>query len=533
MGGILHALAVHLPCVEPRVEARGASRSETRLWALGVAGLAFVMVFVATRHGLGVTPDSVFYITVARNLADGRGFVDFAGHALTHWPPGLSLLLAGGTKLGLSIETTARLVNASSAALIVWLTYQLGERKFRSRSVAVLAAVIVAFAPALLRVETQIWSEPVFTVLVLVFVLVLDAMQSSRSLTLVALSGATAGVAILVRYVGFSLILAGVAMLVILGPRRLRALAGRVAVFVGVATLLVVPWLVHNYDVSGTATGSPWSSTAGVLPTIKGLLIGIGRFGLTDQGSDAVAFAVGIGAVLAMTALWLWRRPGWRVTVAVIPWLVVLASFVGFALASSFIGASDINARILAPAFPLFVLSVLWLFDISYQGASSHPRTLRTASAVGLIAVLGLTLMGTRVGLRAAHGHDLGFATSYVRDSPTVQAVRALPKTTTVVADSALVYPLAEWTTRTPMLIVGDGSLNEGAATHTSTAREIETLACKGSVTYVRSQRPSELTRAFERAARPRLALETLRTLPDGKLLRVTVPDPAVCATLR
>jgi hypothetical protein len=39
----------------------------------GLAALAFVGTLIATRHGPGLSPDAVTYISAARNLAAGHG----------------------------------------------------------------------------------------------------------------------------------------------------------------------------------------------------------------------------------------------------------------------------------------------------------------------------------------------------------------------------------------------------------------------------------------------------------------------------
>ena len=49
----------------------------------GLSAIAFVITIVATRHGPGVSPDSVSYLTAARTAADGRGFLDFDGSLLS------------------------------------------------------------------------------------------------------------------------------------------------------------------------------------------------------------------------------------------------------------------------------------------------------------------------------------------------------------------------------------------------------------------------------------------------------------------
>ena len=500
--------------------------------AIVVSGLAFVLVLVNTRGGMVVTTDSAFYASAARNLVAGRGVVDFTGSALVHWAPGLPALLAAGLKLGLSIETSARLLNATSAALIVGFTFLVGAAKLPSRRLAVLAAVIVAICPALLGTESSIWSEPIFTALVVVFLLLLDTLPSHRSLAWVALAGATAGVATLVRYLGVSLIVAGIVLLVVVEHRRARECLLRIALFGGVATLVVLPWLIRNYDATGSAA-TVAGSTPGIGPTAKALLVGLGRLELPGGAPDAVAIAAVIGVALVLLVVWASFPQIWRLAAAQIPsWLIVLASLVGVTIVTSLTGSSDLDPRILAPSVPPIVLSALWLYGTIRRRPTSNTQrqAIRVTAFLAIVVVVVLGAYGLSVELRAGR-EGRQRAAPEVRDSPIVTAVGSLPASTTVVADDALpVASIAYWTARTPILTVGDGSDQEFAGT-TVTAREVQNLACEGTVTYVRSRDPSALTRSFERSAQGRLVFEKDEALSDGEVLRVTPAGTSGCPT--
>jgi 4-amino-4-deoxy-L-arabinose transferase-like glycosyltransferase len=499
------------------------------LVALGLSGFAFAVVLVTTRGGMVVTADSVFYASAARNLAAGRGVVDFAGAALVHWPPGLSVLLAGGLKLGLSIETSARLINASSAALIVWCTFRVGVPKLPSRRLAVLAAAIVAVAPALLNAEDSIWSEPVFTVLVVAFLLLLDTMQTRRSLGLVALAGTVAGVATLVRYLGFSLIVAGILVLVLTEHRRIRECVLRIAMFGSAATVVVLPWLIRNYDASGSAA-TTGGKTSGIGPTAKALLVALGRLELPRGAPEPVVIAAVIGAALFVLAACIWFRLTWRSASPIMSWLIVLAALAGFMTVTSFTGSSDLDARILAPAVPPLVLCALWLFGTISRRPSSDTRrqALRVTSVLAMVGVVVLSAYGLSVEWRAG-SQGRARAAPAVRDSEIVRAVGSLPANTTVVADDSLpIVSIAYWTARTPILTVGDGS--DAVEGTTTTARQVATLACKGNVTYMRSRHPSTLARSFEHAAQGLLVFEKEKALSDGEALRVHPAQSSVCA---
>ena len=85
--------------------------------------------------------------------------VDYAGHRFSKYPPGWSLLLAFGIKLGLRAW-----INPLLAGVGVWLTYLLGKRVFNER-VALLAAVLTLTSPFFLINSGTLLNHPLGLVL--------------------------------------------------------------------------------------------------------------------------------------------------------------------------------------------------------------------------------------------------------------------------------------------------------------------------------------------------------------------------------
>ncbi len=82
--------------------------------ALAIAG--FMSVMLATRWGVGASPDSVVYILGARHLAAGQDFSTYSENgelqAITHHAPFYSVMLAWLSSLGLDPLQGARWLNA-------------------------------------------------------------------------------------------------------------------------------------------------------------------------------------------------------------------------------------------------------------------------------------------------------------------------------------------------------------------------------------------------------------------------------------
>ena len=121
-----------------------------RTWLeVGLLALsAATAVLVATRHGPLLSPDSVTYYSMGRNLALGRGYVDLTGTPDTTFAPGYPVVLAVGQMLGVGVAATARIVHAALFASLVPLTWTLVRRHTNSKILSLAATTIVVVTPA-------------------------------------------------------------------------------------------------------------------------------------------------------------------------------------------------------------------------------------------------------------------------------------------------------------------------------------------------------------------------------------------------
>ncbi len=223
---------------------------------------AFGLVMLLTTHGPGVTPDSVAYLSAADSLLRGEGFLQYTGAPLTEWPPLFPAILAGASLLtGTSPASAARLINAAALAGImvvagIWLARYVAPIPIRLATLTVLLFSAALWAPAAL-----VWSEPLFILLSLLSLLLLDVYRADGRLRWLILAGAAAGLAALTRYIGVVLIPVGgwIALADRRLPRR-RRLEGAAA-FGLIALLPVGAWLVRNRALTGMLTGERGAST--------------------------------------------------------------------------------------------------------------------------------------------------------------------------------------------------------------------------------------------------------------------------------
>jgi len=217
------------------------------------------LIFCFTRHsGIGVSPDSVTYISVATNLHEHGTLTDFNKSPLMDFPAGYPLFLSGCVFLtgGVPVLSLAPYLNCLLFGLLIYLAGWIMERfSFRSKWYKWTLLSLIVFSPCLLEVYSMLWSETLFMILLLLFFLFFRPYfltHSTRHLLLLAL---LAGLASITRYAGITLIGAG--GLLLLCDLRLRGLKKlwHLLLFGLVAVIPLAINLWRNSHATGTLTG--------------------------------------------------------------------------------------------------------------------------------------------------------------------------------------------------------------------------------------------------------------------------------------
>ena len=197
--------------------------------------------------GPGLDPDAVQYVAAAKSLAshgklevpddswDSPDSVD----PLTHFPPGLSTVLAVPVALGADPVQAARVVNGVAALVLVALAFMLVSWA-EGRAAGAVAAVAVAVTPAVAFQFLDVLSEPLFFALTMTALACMIWRPRSP-----ILAGIAAAAAALVRYAGVSIIAAvGLWSLVLPGTMRDRI---RRAVTAGIPGAIALgSWMIRT-----------------------------------------------------------------------------------------------------------------------------------------------------------------------------------------------------------------------------------------------------------------------------------------------
>jgi hypothetical protein len=238
---------------------------------LGLLG-AVILLLALLPHGIGVTSDCVDYFSTAANLVRGEGFLQHDSMPYASWPPMYPVLLAGGLKLGLSCEESALLINLISVFLLLWFLSRWMLLNLRNPFLAHWTSLIILLHFALLDVALHAWTEPLFNLMAMVFILRLPSRSRDarwRPLIVLAL---LASAAWLLRYVGVTLVALGGLFLLFSSDLSWRRRITRAGVFGLVATLPITLWMIRNVVLMGQMVGERSPSAFSLLFNIRRLL---------------------------------------------------------------------------------------------------------------------------------------------------------------------------------------------------------------------------------------------------------------------
>ncbi|HVS96696.1 MAG TPA: hypothetical protein VHE54_09415 [Puia sp.] len=378
---------------------------------VAIAGF-FIIQALCAYGGIGVSPDSIVYISTAQHIHDQAAINDFTDMPLMDFPAFYPIFLAGIQFLtGRGVMAFGPALNGLLFALLILLCGRMMNRFLhRSRGYTVILLVIIAVSPCLLEIYSMIWSETLFLVLSLVFMIGCYHYFRTHSMGWLIFIGTIAGLACVTRYAGVSLAgMGGFLMLCDRGLRWGRRKLGHITLYSLLSILLLTLNLYRNWRVTGTLTGyrEPGVTPFGLNVHDFGSVICDWLPFLSDTYQAATAVAVFF--ILFITGIFLYRlvrKTGFfSYDTIALSYFVVYTAFILFtATVSRF---QQLDSRLLSPLF----LPWLWGSTCWIPGAlrRNPPRRrlagllLSVAAAVFFLAGEGQTFQENWSGI-----HDAG-----------------------------------------------------------------------------------------------------------------------------
>lgn len=279
--------------------------------AAAIAGFC-IIIFLSRHGGIGVSPDSVFYMSVAENLCTHHELKDFSQLTLVDFPAFYPFFLQFVMLItGLKPLLFGPWLNAFLFGLVIYLCGTMMNRfSFRHRWYKPAMLSCIVLSPSLQEIYSMIWSETLFIVLLLLLMMSLYHYYRLRSLRWLLTLGLLSGLAFITRYAGISFVITvGFLLLVSPGlPLRRRLL--HLLVFAPVSAVLPAINLMHNVRASGTLTGYREEALRGLWDNLSDAGLVFDDWLPFLKHYPAVAPVVAILLITAFGLTWLWRL--WR-----------------------------------------------------------------------------------------------------------------------------------------------------------------------------------------------------------------------------
>lgn len=414
---------------------------------------------ILVHQPLGLTPDSVAYLTAARSLFEEGTLVTIDLRTglpvpLAHFPPLYSMVLAatglvsGGPGSGASL-LQAVLLTLNLSLLGWWVA-----RDTEARFLWMPAVLLCAAFPGILLIHAMVWSEPLFTLFSLASLALLARGIATDEPGDLRFSALLASLAVLTRYIGIAVIVAGVTAVLLFRGSGWKERFGAAARYLAVASCLPVGWLVATLASAGSlaARSFGWhppgaSELHPLVDTVLGWLLGW-----------PVPLGVGVGAGLAILSAVIWSltrgeiewrskegaQPHARATARVsagVAGIYTVSFFLVVLLARSAVDAMvPLGERMLAPLAPIYVL-------LLFLAADAAARTSRFARTIAILLVTFLVAGQVARGaswLATDAGKGQGYIADRWRESEAIAFVRDLPSDVPVYSNQAdAIYHLA------------------------------------------------------------------------------------------
>ena len=251
------------------------------LAALCVLG-TFLVLLRGIPYGTGVNGDGVIFMSTARNLLAGNGFVKWDGSPFVERAPMFPMLLAFIGIFGLDPLDVAGYVNATLFGLTIfvsslWLRYHLlscHDPTLRAQRTWLLIWAVAALVLApFTRLASDTLSDPLFILLVVSTLFTFDKFLDTGQRAFLLLAAIFTALTCLTRYIGIAIPATLLLFLLCRKGDTLLAKAKNTAIYSLIAVTPIVVWLLRNLLVTGSVVGQAWPIVLPVPGSTQSILV--------------------------------------------------------------------------------------------------------------------------------------------------------------------------------------------------------------------------------------------------------------------
>ncbi len=344
------------------------------LTALALLGMALILAR-QVNYGVGFHVDTPLYISVARHLLEGEGFVKLTNKELyVKFPPLYPMLLATASLFVFDPYAVAGPLNAAIFGLTIFVAGHYLRQRIHSRFLILWACLAILLSSPLTSIAYTAMSEPLFILLVILSLLHTDSFLRQDKRTSLLWAAMLAALACLTRYIGLTLPMTIVPLILLQRNTVLVAKMKHIIAYTLISVSPVALWLLRNSLLSGRPTGSrpPSDNT---LPYLLDIMLNtlsrwvfldlpLGEFHrfavvLTGIALLALAIALGLSIIRAQQKVGTWTD--WRTfSLFAIFALVYLIALIGTLATTALDSPED---RYLSPVYIPLLFTAVWVMD--------------------------------------------------------------------------------------------------------------------------------------------------------------------------
>jgi len=412
------------------------TRYLTNLDSFIFACIGFYAIYLYTSYsGVGLSPDSLMYASAADHFQAHGSFITFTGGPITFFPVFYPFFL--GVIEFISrvnpIEAGA-MINRLLFAGVVFTSGWIMSRFVSDRTVfkfskkyklialiavipvlifdyyiwnydwsvtvylieagfiiahrykwIILAAIILS--PALLEIYSFLWSETLFILEILFFILAYWKYMHDHSIKWLVIVGTVTAISCITRYAGITIVATGGLMILLDNELPFKKKIGHGLLYGAISVSMLAANLIYNSTVTGLSTGTREPSITPFSQNLFRVGTVINDWGALSNKADAFAIPIACIILLSLIGVLAWKTFKKRINSyenIVIAFAVVYGSFM--IILATFSRFEPINSRLLSPMFvPLLISCTSWVPDVL---RAVHKKFLKYSLATVAIAAM-------------------------------------------------------------------------------------------------------------------------------------------------
>lgn len=416
------------------------TRDSFRLLVGGLALLAFCTMLIATRWGIGLGPDSLVYIGVARSLLSGNGvtYLNDIGEfsPVNHYPPLYPSMIAGLALTGMDPLIAARWMNAFFFAGNVILVSSIAFASTRSYGASLAAAFLVFTSFPMVQIHSMAWSEPLFVFFGFsgLFLLALYLQRSQR--WILCASALSIALSCLARYAGIAFVWIGAFGIFFLSLRDGKKRVVDAILFSILSSLPLMAWASRSLWLAGSATnralGFHPPGFQDLITALDSVCLWIFPAGILE--APVWARITSLGMVLLLVFRFAGKKgfPKTRSNQIIGSFLLGYAIFI-FIARSCFDRAVSFDTRILAPSYVAAMILVVSVMAHWIKTNASNSLSSARFLFYFFVMTVAVTQMTTGFAWwRHGYANGIGFTDVVWKNSEVLKFVNTVESSTAI-----------------------------------------------------------------------------------------------------